>query len=50
MAAVPFVASQDSECITKARSAFDFGARIPAGVKRGSSMRIGFSSPSHLIE
>ena len=50
IAAVPLVASQESECITNARSAFDFGASTPAGEKRGSLISTGLSSPSHLME
>jgi hypothetical protein len=50
IAAVPFVASHDKECMINAKSAFDFGARTPAGEKRSSLIRIGLSSPSHLIE
>jgi hypothetical protein len=49
IAAVPLLESQESICIVKARSALLFGARTPAGEKRGSLIRIGFSSPSHLI-
>jgi len=47
---VPLVESHESMCIVKARSALLFGARTPAGEKRGSLMRRGLLSPSHLIE
>ena len=50
MAAVPLVANQASECMMKAMSALDFGASTPAGAKRGSLMRTGLLSPSHLME
>lgn len=48
--AVPLVANQAKECMIKARSAFDLGANTPAGEKRGSLIKTGLSSPSHLIE
>ena len=48
--AVPFVESQDKECIIKAKSAFDFGARTPAGEYLGSFIKTALSSPAHLIE
>lgn len=50
MDAVPFVASQESECMMNARSAFDGGANTPAGEKRGSLMSRGLFFPSHLVE
>ena len=50
IAAVPFDASQERLCIINARSALLFGARTPAGAKRGSLISNGFSSPAHLIE
>jgi len=50
LAAVPLVASHESECMTKARSALDFGASTPAGENLGSLIMSGLASPSHLIE
>src|SRR5690606_30119051 len=50
IAAVPEVASQESMCMVKAKSALDFGAKTPAGEKRGSLINNGLASPSHLIE
>ena len=50
MAAVPLVASQLRQCMMKAMSAFDFGARTPAGEKRGSLISKPLASPSHLME
>ena len=50
IAAVPFVASQESECIINARSALDLGARTPAGANRGSLIKSGLSEPAHLME
>ena len=50
IAAVPFGASHDKECIINAKSAFFFGAKTPAGAKRGSFMSKGLSSPTHLME
>ena len=50
IAAVPLVASHERLCMIKARSALDFGARTPAGEKRGSLISSGFSSPAHLME
>jgi len=50
VAAVPSTANHDNMCIVKAKSAFDFGARTPAGANRGSLMRSGLLSPSQRIE
>ena len=50
MAATPFGANQESICMIKAMSAFDFGANTPAGAKRGSLIKTGLSVPSHFIE
>lgn len=49
IAAVPFVANHDNECIIKAISAFDFGANTPAGENLGSLIKYGVESPSHLV-
>ena len=46
--AVPLLASQDSECITKARSALLLGASTPAGEKRGVVNKQGVFVPSPL--
>jgi hypothetical protein len=43
------VASHDKECIIKAISAFDFGAKTPAGENLGSLIKYGVESPSHLV-
>ena len=50
MAAVPLDASHERLCMMKARSAFDFGARTPAGEKRGSLIIRGLASPSQRME
>jgi hypothetical protein len=50
IAAVPLVANQDKQCITKAKSAFDLGAKTPAGENLSSLISNGLASPSHLIE
>jgi len=44
------MARASKECITKARSAFDFGASTPAGEKRGSLINVPLSEPSQWIE
>ena len=49
-AAAPFGANHDSECMINAISAFDLGAKTPAGAKRGSLINVASSSPFHLIE
>ena len=50
IAAVPFAANQDKECMINAKSALLLGASTPAGEKRGSFIRRGSSFPTHLIE
>lgn len=44
--AEPFDANQERECIIKAISALDFGAKTPAGEKRGSFISVTSSSPT----
>ena len=50
IAAVPFDASQERLCMIKARSALLFGAKTPAGEKRGSLISNGLSLPAHFME
>ena len=49
-AAAPFGANHDSECMINAISALDFGARTPAGAKRGSLINVASSLPFHFME
>ncbi len=47
---MPLPESHERECIIKAKSAFDLGARTPAGENLGSLIRTGSSSPFHFIQ
>lgn len=50
IAAVPFVACHDNECMINARSALDFRASTPAGENLVSFISVASSSPTHYIE
>jgi hypothetical protein len=50
IAATPLVASQLRQCIIKAKSAFDFGAKTPAGENLSSFINSGLVAPSQCTE
>jgi hypothetical protein len=50
IAAVPSADNHERICIKKAKSAFDLGARTPAGENLSSFINKGLESPSHETE